>query len=319
MAVQSVDRSDAAALIPEDAAREIIANAEENSAVLGVSRRLPNMSRKQRRLPVWSSLPQAYFVNGDTGQKQTSKAAWDNVFVNAEELAVIVPIPDNVLDDADYDLWTEMRPGIISAFGIAVDQAILYGINAPSDWPDSIVQQCDDTGHRLEEGDNGDLYDDLLGEGGLLSFVEEDGYAVNGHIASLNMRAKMRGLRDTEGQPIFQTSNPAGQSQATYTLDGETLIFPRNGAIEPARSLVVSGDWSQLVYAIRQDITFKVLTEAVIQDTNGDIIFNLAQQDMTALRVVFRLGWALPNPTNRVNPDDATRLPFATYSPQNAS
>lgn len=318
MAVQSVDRTDAAALIPEDAAREIIANAEENSAVLQVSRRLPNMSRKQRRLPVWSSLPQAYFVDGDTGQKQTSKASWDNVYVNAEELAVIVPIPENVLDDADYDIWTEMRPGIISAFGIAVDQAVLYGINAPAAWPQSIVGQCEDTGHRLEEGDaGGDLYDDLLGEGGLLSFVEEDGYAVNGHIAALSMRAKMRGLRDNDGQPIFQTG--AQGSAASYTLDGETLIFPRNGAIDPARSLVVSGDWSQLVYAIRQDITFKVLTEAVIQDTNGDIIFNLAQQDMVALRVVFRLGWALPNPTNRVNPDDATRLPFATYSPQNAS
>lgn len=32
-------------------------------------------------------------------------------------------------------------------------------------------------------------------------------------------------------------------------------------------------------------------------ETEG-IIYNLAQQDMTALRIVFRMGWALPNPAS---------------------
>jgi len=32
---------------------------------------------------------------------------------------------------------------------------------------------------------------------------------------------------------------------------------------------------------------------------------------MVALRAVMRLGWQLPNPINRINPNDATRYPFA--------
>ena len=312
-----VTRGDASPLIPEDAAAEILGSATEQSAVLQVSRRLPDMSRAQRRLPVWSNLPTAYFVNGDTGLKQTTDARWKNVYVNAEELAVIVPIPENVLDDADYDIWTEMRPSIIEAFGAAVDQAIPYGVNAPSTWPEGVVEVATTTGHVVELGENGDLYDDILGEGGLLSYVEEDGYMVNGHIAALSMRAKMRGLRDQEGQPIFRSGM---QDAATaYTLDGEQVLFPKNGGVDPSKSLLSAGDWSQLVYAIRKDITYKVLTEAVIQDGNGDIVYNLAQQDMVALRVVFRLGWALPNPVNRVNPSEASRYPFAVLEPLAAS
>ena len=76
-----------------------------------------------------------------------------------------------------------------------------------------------------------------------------------------------------------------------------------------------SGDWSQLVFSIRQDITYKILDQAVIQDGAGNIVFNLAQQDMVALRCVMRCGWALPNPTNRVNTNDSTRYPFAVLLP----
>ena len=36
---------------------------------------------------------------------------------------------------------------------------------------------------------------------------------------------------------------------------------------------------------------------------------------MVALRCVFRAGWALPNPVNRVNPTKATRYPFAVFTP----
>lgn len=316
----TITRGDVAPLIPEDAAKEILGTAAEQSAVLALARRLPDMSTKQRRLPVWSSLPHAYFVDGDTGLKQTTDARWRNVYINAEELAVIVVIPDNVLDDVDYDLWTEMRPGIVEAFGQAVDQAILYGINAPALWPEGVVEVAEQSDHVLTLGTNGDLYDDILGEGGTVAMVEEDGFMVNGHIAALSLRAKMRGLRDNDGQPVFRAGKAATEgSRSTYELDGEPVQFPRNGAIDPARSLLISGDWNQLVYSIRKDITYSVHTDGVITDAGGNILLNLMQQDSTALRCVFRLGWALPNPMNRVNEDDETRFPFAVLEPANAS
>ena len=77
------------------------------SAVLSRGRRLANMSSRTYRMPVLDMLPLAYFVNGDTGQKKTTKMAWDKKLITAEEIAVIVPIPEAVLDDSNYDIWGE--------------------------------------------------------------------------------------------------------------------------------------------------------------------------------------------------------------------
>ena len=45
--------------MPEDVATEILGNIAGDSVVMNLGRRLPNMSRKTRRMPVWSTLPQA--------------------------------------------------------------------------------------------------------------------------------------------------------------------------------------------------------------------------------------------------------------------
>jgi hypothetical protein len=77
----------------------------------------------------------------------------------------------------------------------------------------------------------------------------------------------------------------------------------------------LSGDFSELVYSIRQDITAKVFDQGIIQDAQGAIVFNLMQQDMVALRVVIRLGWQVPNPINRLQQVEANRYPIAVLTP----
>lgn len=307
-----IDRSDAAALIPEEVSREIVQGVAETSACLRLFRRLPNMSRKQQRIPVLSALPTAYFVNGDTGLKQTTEQAWENKYLNAEEIACIVPIPEAVLDDADYDIWAEVRPRIVEAFGVVIDAAILFGTNAPDSWPASILDGATSAGHVVALGTGADIYDDIMGENGVISLVEEDGYMVNGHIAAMTMKARLRGLRDANGQPIFVRSM---QDRTRYELDGEPMEFPANGAFDVTKALMFSGDFRQAVYAMRQEITYKVLTEAVIQDNTGAIVYNLAQQDMVALRAVMRLAWQVPNPVTRLQPTEAQRYPFAVLTP----
>lgn len=314
-----IDRSGASALMPEDASREILQGVVAESAVMRLGRRLPNMNRKQRRIPVLASLPNAYFVDGDTGRKRVTNMAWDNKFLEAEELAVIVPIPEAVLDDADYDIWGEVRPRIEEAMGAAFDAAVLFGVNAPAAWPDDLLTGATAAGNVVAAGTGADIYDDILGVGGVISLVEEDGYLVNGHVAARTMRARLRGLRDQNGQPLFMRSLDGGQNMQNstrYELDGGPIYFPNNGAFDPTEALMVSGDWDQLVFALRQDITYKVLDQAVLQDTDGSILYNLAQQDMVALRAVMRIAWQVSNPITRENPTEADRYPFAFLTPE---
>lgn len=94
-----ISRADAAALIPDEVSAEIIKSLAASNPLLTFARRLPNLSRSVRDMPVMSALATAYFVSGDTGLKQTTEVNWTNKYVHAEELAAIVPIPEAVLDD----------------------------------------------------------------------------------------------------------------------------------------------------------------------------------------------------------------------------
>ena len=303
-----IDRSGAESLIPTQESNEIIQGAITQSAVLSRGRRLANMTSRQYKMPVLDMLPIAYFVNGDTGQKQTTKQQWDKKYITAEEIAVIVPIPEAVLDDSEYDIWAEVRPRITEAFGKVIDSAILFGVNKPTSWRNDVVATATAAGATVTLGSADNLYDKIMSEDGVIAKVENCGYFVNGHMADISMRAKLRGLKNTNGDPLFK-SDLQGSTQ--YALDGSPMVFPNNGAFDKSKALMISGDFSQLVYSIRQDITFKLFTEGVVQNTDGSIAYNLMQNDMVALRAVMRLGWEIPNPINSVEKNKEKRCPFA--------
>ena len=303
-----IDRTGAESLIPETRAREIIQGTIARSAVLSQGRKLPNLSSKTHKMPVLDMLPIAYFVNGDTGNKKTTNMKWDKKIITAEEIAVIVPIPEAVLDDSEYDIWAEVRPRVEEAFGKVIDGAVLFGVNAPDSWRDDIVTTATNATSVVTFGSSDSLYDKIMGEAGVIAKVEESGFFVTGHMADISMRAKLRGLKDSTGNPIFKSDM---QESTRYSLDGSAMTFPNNGSFDKSKALMISGDFSQLVYAIRQDITFKLFTEGVVQNTDGSIAYNLMQQDMVALRAVMRLGWEIPNPINSLKTDKSKRCPFA--------
>lgn len=303
-----IDRSGADALIPVQESNEIIQGIVANSAVLSQGRRLPNMTSKQYKMPVLDMLPVAYFVNGDAGQKKTTKAEWDKKMIVAEEIAVIVPIPEAVLDDADYDIWGQIRPRLVEAFGNKIDGAVLFGVDKPNSWRSDVVATATAAGATVSLASANGLYDAVMGEGGTIAKVEESGYFVNGHMADISMRAKLRGLVDSTGQPIFKSDL---QSGTRYALDGSQMTFPNNGSFDKQKALMISGDFSQLVYSIRQDITYKLFTEGVVQNPDGSIAYNLMQNDMVALRAVMRLGWEIPNPINALEKNKTKRCPFS--------
>lgn len=277
MAVDILDRQKAEALIQEQLINTIQQEAPASSAFMSMAKKLPNMTSKQTRMPVLDVLPTAYWVNGDTGFKQTSKQEWDNVYLTAAELAVIVPIPEAVIADATFDIIGEITPRINEAIGERVDSAVIFGVNRPAEWDMDIISRARVAGNNVPVGASPKYYDLLLGEGGVISKVEETGTMVTGAIASMGMRAKLRGIKADDGYPIFKADM---QSGTNYTLDGAPIKFPQNGSFDSSIAQLIVGDFSKAVYAIRQDITVKILDQGVIQDpTTKEIAYNLTQQD----------------------------------------
>ena len=307
----SIVRDNLAGLIPEPVTREIFQGVVEQSAVLKAGRKLPNMTSKTQSINVLDMLPLAYWVDGDTGFKRTSAQAWEKKKLYAEELAVIIPIPEAVLDDTNYDIWGEVKPRIVEAMGRRIDEAILFGTGKPSTWRKSVVETATDAGASVTQ--TSDLFTDIMGINGVIAKAEESGFMPTGVMAAVGMRAQLRGLTDENGQPIFLSNM---QGRASYMLDGMEMSFPMNGAWDPEEALMIVGDFHQLVYSIRQDVTYKILTEATIVDpTSREVIYSLAQQDMVALRAVMRLGWEIPNPVSAFRSEMDDYSPFAVYLP----
>lgn len=306
-----ISRNNADALIPVEVSKEIIQNMPGSSAALRMFRQLPNMSAKQQTLPIAASLPSAYFLNGDTALKKTTNAEWDKLTLTAEEIAVIIPIPEAVIDDVSYDIWGALKPQIVEAFGVAIDAAVFFGTNKPASYPAAIVPAAIAAGNTVSVGTGIDIADDIIGENGVMAKVESSGFKVTGFYADSSLEAKFRSLRDDNNQLLYM---PALTSDVPNSLVGRTLVYDEVGGIfDTTQALMVAGDFTKAVYSIRQDLTYKVLDQAIIQNTDGTIAYNLAQQDMVALRCVMRLGVQIANPVNRKG--GASRYPFAVLAP----
>lgn len=329
MPINQITRSNAEALIPQQVSNEIIQELPTQSTFLRLARAMPRMTSKQVKIPVLSGLAQAGFVSGDSGQKPTTNLTWENVYITAEELAVIVPIPEAVLDDATYDIWGEVRPRITEAFGKAIDAAALFSTNKPDSWPVGLVPGAIAAGNVVEHvsKDSGsgsskvsatDLYQDIMGMDGVIAKVEEKGIAVNGYVGALQLRAQLRGAVDANKQPIFHTAYSNGTSGAfAYDLDGHPITFPENGSWDADTALLLAGNFNYARYAIRQDITFKIFDQGTITDGSGKVALSLMENDTLALRAVMRLGWALPKPVNAIS--GTTYYPFSVMREKPAS
>jgi hypothetical protein len=270
------------------------------------------MATNQTRMPVIAALPVAYFVNGDTGLKQTTEVDWSNKYLNVEEIAAIVPIPEAVLDDINFDAWGSIKPLLENAIARTLDAAIFFGTNKPASWPTEIVTAAavgrQHRQPRHQRGRRGRHRRRLLRR---VRTVEADGFDVNGVIAHVGYRGRLRQARATTGESLVD----ADDGQVTARRD-----LRRRREVPDARPLAdrlrlgggVRGDFTQGILGVRQDITYKILDQAVITDATGTVVYNLPQQDMVALRVVFRFAWQVANTINYDQATEASRYPFAS-------
>jgi HK97 family phage major capsid protein len=313
-----VDRAESQALMPEEVRRDIIDGMVEKSLVLSRLER-QRMSRMQTRMPILDRLPTAYFVNGDTGLKGTTDQAWTNLYLTAEEVAVLVPIPNNVLRDADYDLYSLIKPRLTEAAGALVDGAVLFGTNKPATWPNGIMQGAAAAGNTITAGAvaGEDIYSDL---NLVMAKLEADGYNGDLWVIRPEFQAIVRNARDAQKGFLYPAGGPANTGGADATRQvGEIWGIPTyvsrmglagfaTGATNPTAFLL---DTDHLVVGIREDLEFEVFKAGVISDAAGVVLMNLIQQDTTALRMTFRVAWQALNPVSRQQTNRANAYPAA--------
>lgn len=300
-----ISRADALALLAEQEIKEIIKPGVAGSAALDSFRTIP-MSKGVARMPVLSALPTAGWVTESAteagGVKPTTKVEWASKELIAEELAVIVPVHENIIDDSDYDIWGEVSPLVRAEFGRLLDLAVFFGQGKPATWTDpALIPGAIAAGNTVVGGAGVDLAEDFNQAFGM---VEEDGFDVNSAYTGRFLRSQLRGLRDANEQPIYLDElRSDGSTAAIY---GQDLHYVGNRAWDRDAAVALVGDSTKAVLGVRQDVQVKLLTEATV----GGI--NLAERDMVALRFKFRVAFATAFSTAG---GAASDYPFAVITP----
>jgi len=302
-----VSRTEVQALIQEQVSNIMLGELENTSAAMNLFTPI-QVPTNQTRFPVLSALPTAYFVTGDTGIKQTTEANWANKYLDVEEIAAIVPVPDAVLEDASFDIFGAITPLLRNAIARTLDAAIFFGVNKPAAWPVDIAAAAVAAGNvrarGTATGNQGGIAEDV---NQLLATLEADGYGATGFVANTTMRSRFRGARDANGQLLADVNGGVTNiwgMPTTYPMAG---LWPTG--LSAAELFAIQRE--NFILGIRRDFTVTLHSEGVITDAGGLVVYNLMQQDMSAIRVVFRAGWQVSNPMNYQGGAEATRYPAA--------
>lgn len=295
MPVTGIATADVEATFDEALGAELINSLSKRSVAMQSLPVIP-MGTKTGRIPVLDSLPTAAFLSGSQAVKPASKVSWDNVLMTAEEIAVIVPIAEDAIEDSSIDVVGRTTELIVQEFGRVIDAAVFFGTGAPATFPTGgIFAAASDTVQAA-----GDVADEL---NDLFAIVEDLGYDVDAVFAARRLRSLLRGQKDGNGATIYVPTQGMPNVGEIY---GVPTRYPLGWDADEALALAM--DTSVAILGLRSDIKTKVLTEATITDFG-----NLAEKDSIALRVVMRIGFAMANPVSIDNPTAV--MPVAAYLP----
>ena len=291
--------------IPETVASSILQDVYETSAALQL---IPTMrlASYKHRIPVAKDFATAYWLDGanqaakDSAHKQTTKLTWDNVYLTPDEIAVLYPVPDAWMADSNIG-WGEIKPRIVEAFARKIDQAVFFnagGIPTGFAGPTGglvgmAISEGNETvlGSTVDSHGNNDVYLDISAAA---EEVADGGFDPTGFVARRGFSWKFNNLRTSTGDAPFQRGPEVGKPGSLYSM-----TYTEAGSFwdrSVAEALV--GDFSYAVIGVRQDMTFSIHEDGIIQDPDtGDIVYNAMQQDGKILRAVMRLGFTVAVPT----------------------
>lgn len=317
MTTPYISRADTAAFIIEQRSPEIIEMATQQSVALQTFRQIP-IGTSVARFALADTFPTAQWLTAPAGDvdiapKPVTEMAWTTQDVLIEEAATVVVIPENVLDDAEINLWNEVQSKAAEAVACLIDQACFFGTAPSGPFPPSfpvggIVGRAIAADHDYVWGTNDATEDLAEAWNQTMALTEADGFDINRSYASRMIRADLRGLRDGNGTPLYVTNLAGGgPTDAVY---GVPISYVTNGVWDPTEALAVMGDASKAVILMRQRLTAKRLDQATV----GNI--NLPMQDALGLRLKIRLGFTIMAPKGRPGTQTATPFPFSVLVPK---
>jgi HK97 family phage major capsid protein len=305
-----ISRAELSTIIQDEYSNVLLESAASNSVALQVFRQV-NMGTKVQNLPVLATLPEADFVGESAtesgGVKPTSQVTWSNKVLTAEEIAVIIPIHENAVDDATVDVLDAITAEAGAAIGRKLDAAVMFGVDKPAAWTSDDLLAAAVAAAQTVTVSATPGEDDLAGA--ILQaaqMVDEAGWEPSAFAGPRGLRYRLANLRADDGQPVYRgpLANGADDGGQVVGLDA-AWVSGRVWDRDEAEAFVL--DRERVILGVRQDITVKFLDQATV----GGI--NLAERDMVALRFKARYAYVLGDNTNAES--NSVNAPVAAVLP----
>lgn len=279
----TVTRADIEAAIEEDYNYTLLNAATATSTALTAFQPVP-MGAKVQNMPALATRPEAGWVGetAETRTKPTSKFSFENKVLTAAEVAVIIVLNEEDLEDINDDLLGKASALGGEAIGRALDKAVLFGTGKPAAWtsPD-LFAQATAAGSVFQIG-TGDA--DLVGSiFKAAEAVDDSGANPDAFLSRKGLKYRLANLRDGQNAPLYipSLSGGAGGIDQVAGLDA---YFNANGAWQRDVATALVVDPAAVRIGVRSDVSVKFLDQAVV----GGV--SLAENDQVALR--FRARYA---------------------------
>jgi HK97 family phage major capsid protein len=233
----------------------------------------------------------AYWTN-EGAAKSSSQPSFAIVSLALKKLATIVPFTDEMLEDTGFDLIGYVKELAGRGFAKEEDNAFLMGTGTP------YTGLMNDTNVNIVRitGTNPKAFtvDDLqaLIDATPSSFLTGSRFAMN-RLA----RSVIRLIKDDNNNFIFSPATAGNPSTVLGYEVEEVDALPDLSTTGNDKPILAFGNFKTAgTVATKGALAVKQLSEATITDVDGTTEVNLAQQDMTALRFVERVGFLLKQP-----------------------
>jgi len=252
-------------VLSKEIATEVVKGVQKGSAIMNLSRIEP-MKTGEKVIPVLNGL-NAYVV-GEGEAIGTADGAFAPVTLKTEKFAIIVPFSNELVNESIVDVFEEIKDDVNEQFARLFDTRAIAKINTAV--ASNTVTEGATAGQTLAE----DLSD-------AMALAEAKGYDVNGFVTAHSTKNRLRKLKDANGNSLY---TPSISAEMTDELYGQPLEYSFG---LDAGTTAVMGDFKYSVAGIKGDIEYKLLEEATV---NG---VNLAEQDMSALRIIGHFAYAV--------------------------
>ena len=276
--------NEGAELVPEYFASELIRVANKYGVIRRNARRMPLAGKTS--YPTASGVV-AYRVEG-MAKITSSAVSTDNVTLDAQKLAALVPVDNDLLADANVDVVDLIALLAGEALAKKEDEWGILGLAAG----EGIFQNASVPSRDLEAGNTS--YEDATWKDLLLlqNLLDEDAVEGAKYLMSRSLwntfRAKT--VSDTDARFIFQ--DPGANTPATiWSLPVEwSKVMPKPAdAVQANKAFMALANFDYMMFGDRKQVTLDITTEATVTSTDGNTSLNLFERDMSAVRLIERV------------------------------